>query len=268
MPAIQLTRLRLQAAHLRDSYSRPEAFVRGLQAMLEYYADRTHRSGQSGEPPPLITAYHVAPPVLRQILLELKPLINQEPGNGMLLAESLWAKQNLECRMLAASILGLLPADYSEQTIQHIEGWAKAEKEDKLLESLLDQGLQNIRREQPARFFSLVERWLNSENLHEQSMGLKALPAMLEDGPFEHLPVLFRMLTSLTRASPPVLRPDLLAVLNSAARHSPPECAYFLRQTLASPQSLDTPWLTRQLLPEFPPEIQQALRETLRQMGR
>ena len=56
MPAIQLTRLRLQTAGLAESFANPQAFVRGLHDLLDYYADRTHRPGQSGAPAPLPTS--------------------------------------------------------------------------------------------------------------------------------------------------------------------------------------------------------------------
>ncbi len=268
MPAIQLTRLRLQAAHLRDSFSRPEAFARGLQAMLELYADRTHRPGQAGKPPPLISAYHVPAPVLRQILLELKPLILSDAERALLLCDTLWAQPNLECRMLAASILGFLPASHAEKTLERVQIWAGAEKEEQLIDTLLNQGLLNFRQELPERFLGLVERWLNSENLQEQRLGLKALAPLIEEEANENNPVLFRLLTPLTRAVPPVLRSDLIVALGAMAHHSPTETAYYLCQNLASPHSLDTPWLARQLLPEFPPETRQTLREALRQLGR
>lgn len=268
MPAIQLTRLRLQAAHLRDSFTRPEAFVRGLQAMLEFYTDHTHRSGQAGKPPPLIPAYHVPAPVLRQVLLELKPQISSEPERALLLSDSLWSQKNLECRVLATSILGLLPASYADPVLERVEGWAKAEKEDQLLESILDQGLSNYRRELPARLLGLVERWLHSESLHEQRLGLIAIVPVLEEGRHENLPAIFRLLTPLTRAVPKGLRLDLIKVLIAAAHSAPRETAFFLRQTLASPDNLDTAKLVRQLIPEFPAETRMGLRDALRQIGK
>jgi hypothetical protein len=268
MPAIQLSRLRLQAAHLRDSFTRPEAFARGLQAMLDFYADRTHRPGQAGEPPPLIPAYHVPPPVLRQVLLELKPLIEKDADHALLLSDTLWAQSNLECCTLAASILGLLPPSQAEKILDRVTSWARALKEEQLLEILLDEGLQNFRREQPDHFLSQVETWLASENPRERSLGLKALKPLIEEGAHENLPSLFRLLTPLAWSIPPALRSDLLEVLRAAARNSPRETTYFLRQTLASPHSLDTPWLARQILPELTPETRQSLREALRQIGK
>jgi hypothetical protein len=268
MPAIQLTRLRLQAAHLRDSFSRPEAFVRGLKAMMEYYTDRTHRPGQSGEPPPLISAFHAPAPVLRQILLELTPLIRSEPDRALALTDALWSQNNLECRLLAASILGTLPVENSGGVLERINSWSRAEKEDRLLDALLDQGLQGYRRESSIQLLSLVESWLGSDNLNDQRIGLRTLIALLKDSSFTNLPALFRLLTTLVKAVPTGLRNELIDVLTALARRSPNETAFFLRQNLASPRSLDTAWLIRQLLPEFPEDSRAGLREALRQVGK
>jgi hypothetical protein len=268
MPAIQLARLRLQAAHLSDSFSRPEAFVRGLTALLDSYADRTHRPGQSGEPPPLITSYHAPAPVLRQILLELTPLLHSSPDQALQLADALWAQVNLECRLLAASILGMLPLERAEAVLERIIRWLKAEKEEQLIDALLEQGLARYRRESSELYLRMVERWLASESLFEQRIGLRALRVLLTDPSFKNLPALFRLLTGFSRAVPGGLRGELVEVMRTLAQHSPHETAYFLRQTLDTSHSLETAWLMRKLLPEFPEETRAGLRETLRKLGR
>ncbi len=268
MPAIQLTRLRLQAAHLRDSFSRPEAFARGLRAMMEFYADRTHRPGQSGEPPPLIPAYHVPAPVLRQVFLELKPLIQESPASALALADVLWAQYNLECRLLAASILGNLTVENAGEVLARITAWSRAEKEDRLLRALINQGLAGLRRTSPASFVKLVESWLGSEQLNEQRMGLMALWMLIEDPAYTNLPTIFRMLTVPVKAIPAGLRNNLLDVLRALANRSPTETAFFLVENLASSSSLEAAWLIRQLLREFPEDTRANLRETLRQAGK
>jgi hypothetical protein len=267
MPAIQLARLRLQAAHLGDSFSRPEAFVRGLHAMLDFYADRTLRPGQSGAPHPLISAYHAPAAVLRQILLELNGRIYNDPVQALHLIDVLWKQANLECRVLAASILGALPLDFIGEVLERITTWSKLEKEDQLIDALLDQGLTRYRRESAEMYLRLVERWLASDNLNDQRMALRALRTLLAEVSFKNLPALFRLLTGLTRAVPSGLRNDLVEVMRAMVVHSPHETAYFLRQILASPQSLDTAWLIRKLLPEFPEEAREGLREALRKVG-
>ena len=65
MPAIQPARLKQQAVLLAQQFDNPVAYVRSLHHLLDFYADRAHRPGQSGKPAPLTSAYRVHPPVLR-----------------------------------------------------------------------------------------------------------------------------------------------------------------------------------------------------------
>jgi hypothetical protein len=104
--------------------------------------------------------------------------------------------------------------------------------------------------------------------VYQQQQGLRALLPMINDPRFENLPVFFRLIAPLTRTAPSAVRPDLLDVLESLARRSPPETAFFLRQTLDTPNSPDTPWLIRQCLRAFPDELQASLRETVRGLDR
>jgi hypothetical protein len=195
-------------------------------------------------------------------------MIAQDPGSALPLSDQLWEQVNLECRTLAASILGNLPAGYEDQTWERVQAWAKSEKDNQLLALLLDLGLAGIRRNATRAFLGQVESWLNSENLHEQRLALLAMVPLVEETGSEYLPTLFRLLSRLVRAVPMALRQDLLFVLSVMARHSPNETAYSLRQSLDSPLSLDTPWLIRRLLPDFPTDTQKGLREALRQVGR
>src|SRR3989304_215281 len=102
MPAIQLARLKIQSAQLSEDFVRPDKFVRGLRDLLELYADRTRRSGQFGEPAPLLPAFKVPAPVLRQVLKDLAPMATGDPQGGLALCEALWAEPFLEFRLLAA----------------------------------------------------------------------------------------------------------------------------------------------------------------------
>jgi hypothetical protein len=53
-------------------------------------------------------------------------------------------------------------------------------------------------------------------------------------------------------------------VLEALAQRSPQETAYFLRQSLNAPEAFDTPWIIRQTLHSFPPEIQEGLRNSVK----
>ena len=76
--------------------------MRSLHHLLDFYADRARRPGQSGKPAPLIDAYKVHPPVLRHILQELIPLAAENPDAGLALCDALWEQPYLEFRLLAS----------------------------------------------------------------------------------------------------------------------------------------------------------------------
>jgi hypothetical protein len=73
------------------------------------------------------------------------------------------------------------------------------------------------------------------------------------------------MIQPYTRKVHPSLRSDLLDILRALASRSPHEAAYFLRQTLQMAGAIDTPWLVRQSLDVFPPDLQESMRSAVRQ---
>ena len=263
MPAIQLGRLKIQAARLANDYVQPAVFVSNLDNILDFYADRTHRSGQSGTPHPLLPAYNVPAPVLRQVIVELAPLVKANPLAGLTLAEELWKRNNLECRLLTASLLGLVPAEAGEMVISRVKNWLEIETEPRLIEALLRQGLAPVQQNTPGRYMALLEDWLSSPNLPEQEVGLRGMLPLLDTNSFHNLPVVYRLLTPFVRVAHNRLRPALLVVLDGLIERSPQETAFFLRQNLATPESIDTPWVIRKVLRKFPREIQINLRKAL-----
>lgn len=264
MPAIQPARLKQQAALLVEHFADPAAFVRSLHHLLDFYADRAHRPGQSGEPAPLLAAYNVRPPVLRQILQELAPLADQEPQLALALIDALWEQAYLEFRLLAASLLGQLPPAPAHPILSRAQSWIKADPQVRMVTAVLGQGLARLRRENPDELIRLVEDWLSNDDIFYQQSGLQALLPMINDLSFENLPLFFRLIYPFTRVAPPALRPDLLDVLGALARRSPQETAYLLRQNLDIPNNTDASWLIRQCLGDFPPEIRESLRMAVR----
>lgn len=259
MPAITLPRLRQQAALLAGSFDQPAAFVRSLHHLLEFYADRTQRPGQAGSPAPLIQSYRVPPPVLRQILLELSPLAQANPAEGLALCDRLWEEPYLEFRTLAASLLGMLPPHPTGPILDRVERWGTQQTEARLSNQLVRDGLSRVRKEEPQKVLARLKGWLASPDPLIQQMGLHALLSSLSTESDDNLPAYLRLLNPLIRIIPSGLRPDLLDVLHALARRSPKETAYTFQQALQMPNNPDTGWLVRQCLEDFPPEIQDSL---------
>lgn len=264
MPAIQPTRLKQQAAVLADSFTNPPAYVRGLHDLLDFYADRAHRPGQSGIPASLTTAYKVRQPVLRHILQEIIPLAVQNPRAGLTLCDALWAEPYLEFRLLCSQLMGQIPVSEPEMIIERLNAWLKSDLDPHLINALLENSLAYLRQHYPQTMVKLAQNWLDRSNIFYQQLGLRTLLPMAKDPAFENLPAFFRLVHPLVRKAPIGLRPDLLDIIEALARRSPTETAFFLRQTLALPNSPDAPWVLRQVLIQFPPEMQKNLRAHLR----
>lgn len=263
MPAIILSRLRQQASLLAGHFQEPAAFSRSLHHLLEFYADRTQRAGQSGAPPPLLAAFNAPLPVLRQIVIELAPLAEKDPPAALALCDELWTEGFLEYRLLAIQLLGKVPLRPLEAVIQRVDRWAQESyNEERMLTAILHQGLARLRQEDPQQVLKLVETWLGDPDLTCQKLGLRALPPLFFTEIAENLPVILRLITPFVRLAPTDLRPDVLEVVLALVRLSPTETAHFLRYNLE--MEADAAWLVRQCIPEFPENLQESLRASVR----
>jgi hypothetical protein len=165
---------------------------------------------------------------------------------------------------MAGMLLGQIPPQPPDAIIARLQSWITTDLEFFLIEALLSNGVERLHREQPQVLLKMIEGWLGSTKTFPQQLGLRALLPLIQAPAFENLPVFFRLIQPLCQVAPAALRPDLLDVLAALARRSPQETAYFLRQTLMFSDSPDTPWLIRQSLDQFPPELQASLRQAMR----
>lgn len=266
MPAINPARLKIQATELVQHFSNPAAFRQELHNLLDFYADRTYRSGQTGKPAPLIARYNVPPPILRQILKELVPQGYEDRRSGLDLCDALWAEPVLEFRQLAARLLGQIQPEPPDEIIERIQHWGVSGCGEQLEKDLVVEGLKRLRQELTGEYLRQVESWLSSEHLAIQQIGLKALLALLDQNHFENLPAIYRMLSPLFRTSQAKIRFDILAVLELLAKRSPRETAVFLKQNLAlRTEYPGIPGMVRNSLRFFPSEVQDSLRSSLRE---
>lgn len=264
MPAIQPVRLKKQASDLAAKFDQPAIFVRELRALLDQYTDYTHRSGQAGEPHPLMSSYNTSPPVMRQVWVELTRLTKTHQANILPLCDALWAEPNYDLRLLAARLLGEVPIEPAGLVIDRLQTWVHSGLEKRLLDGLLEHGLRQFQQQVPDQHLELVSAWLVSSDLSLQQAGLRAMLPMIVSTRSENLPTIFRLLTPLLRVAPSRLRPDILAALIALIHCSPSETAYLLRQNLTAPDNPDTAWLIRQVLDEFPIETRAGLRADLK----
>jgi hypothetical protein len=264
MPAIQPAKLKKEAVELAAKIESPAAFVRNLHALLDHYTDHTHRSGQAGEPYPLLDVYKTPPAVLNQVWVELTRQAKLHPDGILPLCDALFAEPNFDLQLLATRLLGQATIDPPGPVLERLQTWVHAGLEMRVLDSLLVYGTQQFQMHAPRQIMEIISGWLTSTDLPLQQAGLHALLTLSDYPGIENLPAVLKLITPYLRIAPSRLRPDILAVLTVLARTSPSETAYLLRQNLSVPDNPDTAWLIRQVMSEFPEETRAGLRAAMK----
>ncbi|NUM49306.1 MAG: DNA alkylation repair protein [Anaerolineales bacterium] len=264
MPAINPTRLKHETAELAAYFADPARFLYELDKLLDRYADRVRRPGQTGAPAPLLPAFKVAPPVMRQIMLTLTPLAQANPLAALTLADTLWEKPILEIRQIALRLLSLAPAHDPTPFLTRAHAWAIPKEEEHILEELFRIGLAPLQNHHPQQFLELVREWMGHTSVELQILGAKALFPLAQNPTFDNLPQIYRILLPRMIDAPSVLRGHLAIVIHALATRSPRETAHFLNQVLIVSDNPGIAWITRQVLDLFPEETQERLRETIR----
>ena len=263
MPAIKLALLREQTALLSNQFHQPDLAVRSIHSILDLYANRTQRHGQSGAPPPLIEAYHVPKPVRRQIVKELEPVVKDSPAEALDLCDSIWEQPYFEFKLIAASLIGKIPIETPEAITDRIFTWSLSCSEDRIQSALFTNGLEQLIKDHTGYLLDQISELLSDRDIEKQTIGLSALISIIGSKSFDKFPKLFRIINPMTRSIDPDLRPYMVEVIRQLADRTPKETAYLLRHNLYAPDNPDTAWLVRQSLRAFPVDIQEYLRVAL-----
>lgn len=264
MPAIHPTRLKIQTTELTQTASDPEVFCRAYHEFLDYYADRTYRPGHVGAPPPLLPAYQAPKPVLRAVEKELSLFARQDRDGALNLADALWAQPNLEFRFSAASLIGQISPLPVKPIFSRVEAWTQPSTEKRLVNALVNSGLERMLLEQRDRYVKQMDAWLRSRKGNFNRLGLIAIPPLLMQKDFEDYPPLFKRLSKLMRSDEASLRSEILTSIKEFAYRAPEETAFFLGQTLKSGgDSANIAWYVRKSLDYFPSDERTYLLEVL-----
>ena len=264
MPAIDIHRLKTQAAVLVEKFDQPAVFIQELHQILDMYAGRTMREGLIASPVSVLPAYRAPQAVLRQIEMELGPLTAAFPDQAMTLTDTLWKDGYLESRLLAASLLGRIKPD-TGQLLERITAWVIQTRDNQLRQALLRNGLVRLRKESPDRFMKLIRNWLTPDNSKMWVNGIHALIPLLEDQSYENLPPIYNILSPVIKSMPSIMQNDLADLINALYRASPVETVYFLRQVISSSSSPQITVSFRRILPQLPADLRLLLLEIIRQ---
>ena len=263
MPAIDLTRLRKQAARLADFFFLPDEFMKHLREILEFYVNYTLRTVENVAPGSNLKTYRTPPAVLTQIQNELRAKAEANPHFALELADVLWDEGALETRLLASYLLGRIPPQ-EERLLPRITAWTQQIRDPEVRVALLTTSLTRMRKETPNQFLILVREYLHPERTRTWSNGIQALIPMIADADFENLPAIFDIVEPIIEAAPSTLQGDLTDLIVTLYRASASETIFMLKHILSVTENPMTAVTMRRISPDFPPPLQKELRDLLR----
>lgn len=265
MPAIDLSRMRKQAARLADFFFLPDVFIRHLHDMLDFYVNYTVRKPPASAPGATLRTYRSPAVIVRQIEQELgsRASLPENADAALELADRLWDEEWLETRTLAAFLLGSIPPR-EERLLARLTAWSQQLYDADLRAELLNTSLARLRREAPDLFLELVGEWLKPQREALWANGIQAIIAAAADGEFHNLPPLMKVVEPVVMSAPPKLQGDVEALILALYAASPTETSYFVRQILMDSDDPVTALTFRRIAPSLPLELQEEIREFLR----
>ncbi len=265
MPAVDPARLRFRVEDLLTHFNSPSVFHRELQHLFDLYANRVLRQGAHAPPKPLIPTYNLPRMVTRQLELDLKPHIIENPQAALALADDLWIDDYFEVKQLAIFLLGTVPLEEPDLICQRVESWATPQVDQSVLTVLLSRGVVKLQNTFPQAWAEMVESYLTGDDPKMTAIGILALTEGVKNLALTNLPVIFRLASPVLRHPHNTAMKYLQALVEAMAQVSPTETTFFLKQTLATTTSPNTPRLVKQCLGSFPESARQDLAATLKQ---
>jgi hypothetical protein len=121
---------------------------------------------------------------------------------------------------MSANCSALIGQIFPEKPAQLIQEWLETKPEDRILQTLIDQGMSRLRREQTAFYLEMVKEWLSRSSFDHRRYGLWALYYLAIDPDYRNLPEIYYLLIPFLRSIPNELRPDILNILQNLAHHA------------------------------------------------
>ena len=265
MPAVDLARLRKQAARLADFFFVPEEFIRHLHGMLDSYVNYTVRKPPALAPGANLQTYRTPAVVVKQIEQELASIaaLPENSDAALDLADHLWDQEWLETRKLAAFLLGSIPPR-EERLFARLTAWTRQLYDADLRAQLLDTSLSRLRKEAPEIFLALIGEWLRPQRTPLWPNGIQAVISAASDPDFTNLPPLMKVVEPIVEAAPAELQNEIEELILTLYAASPTETTYFVRQILTDSKDPRTATTFRRISPSLPAELREEVREFTR----
>ncbi|MDY6847386.1 MAG: hypothetical protein SVP52_09665 [Chloroflexota bacterium] len=263
MPAVNPTRLKGQIEELLDFFYAPKVFRRRLQDLCSLYANRSLHHGDMPQPQPVSPMYHLPPPLIRQLQMDLKPHILKDPQAAFELGEELWNDSHFEIKQLAVYILGNTPIEEPDLIVEQLENCLDPDLDEGLKSTLLSTGTLTLQNKFPIEWENFLQSLLNHSDPKMIGFGIQGLQASVERTNFNNFPMAFRLLSPRLQNPDPTNMEELENLIEILIRQSPTETAFFLKQTLSISRSPETAKLIKRCLPLFPESVRQDLKSSL-----
>jgi hypothetical protein len=263
MPAIDLARLRKQAARLADFFFLPNEFMKHLREMLDFYVNYTLRTKENVAPGSNLKTYRTPPAVLTQIENEIKQTAEENPHFALELADTLWDEGALETCLLAAFLLGRIPPQ-EERLLPRLTAWTQQVRDPDVRSALLSTSLGRMRKETPIQFLNLIREYFHPERSRTWSNGIQALLPMIADTNYNNLPPILDLVEPIIEEAPTSLQNNLSDLIIALYRASANETIFLLKHILERTENPMTLITLRRMSVNFPPPLQRELQELLR----
>jgi hypothetical protein len=266
MPAIQLSRLKSEISHIIKQFNKPVDFHRQLSDLFERYANRIYRPGKNVKVKTKHSTYRVHRIVIQQIEISLIPLCESNIEAAIRIAEKLWSDNYLEPKLIAATIIGMIPPNPPDPVIEQIKSWARPDEDSQVLDALFDRGCSQLRKEAQSHWSEMIkEQWLaKTDDKLIQAIGLRALLSATKDPEFTNLPEIYKLITPFLQSDPREIQNVLHEILINLASRAPNETGYFLRQIIVVSSSNETSRIIRQAIHAFPKDVQEKINLTMK----
>jgi hypothetical protein len=263
MTAVNPTRLRFQILGLMATFNTPVEFHQKLRGLFSLYANYALRFGENVPTRPLISMYHLPHPVMRQLSLDMKTQVEENPKAALAVADELWGDEYYEIKHTAIRILGTLPLDDPQPVLERVKGWLTPDLDHALRSDLYTIGTHLLQEAFPDAWEALILSFLSQTEPKQIALGIQALSEGAKSPNFKNLPALFRLASPFIRDPHSAYTRDLEDLVKALAELSPNETGYFLKQILSVSTSPETSRLVKNCLSIFPERVQADLKSSL-----
>ncbi|MBN2084039.1 MAG: DNA alkylation repair protein [Anaerolineales bacterium] len=196
MPAINISRLRLQAFELAGLLEDHAAFQKSLRALLDENSHRLLRRGRSMAIRSALPAWDVPGILIRELEAALIPAAREKNAGVIAAAAAVWTAGKLEEKQLAAYLAGLSRSSGDVRTL--LLQWLEETNDPAVLQDLAVHTCSPLRTSNLLLFRADIRTWIEAREPPRRRFGWMALRAWTDEktsesvfAAFELLPLVF-----------------------------------------------------------------------------